>query len=179
MSNSAIKSVSAAFVTALQTIDSTGSAVTNVCNAARAAFKGESINDADMKGIVTQIADARGWKGVTRKVRESECRVILETYTTLPEAHKKLAPDTYTYHDALKLARCVRKADGNIGKAVAAFKKKPSSTKAAPVPKDRAAKWLGKMYDKANAAKREKILQACELLGITLKQADADDSDDE
>jgi hypothetical protein len=174
MSNSAIKSVSAAFVAALASVDSTGHAVTTVCNAARAAFKGETIDDDDMKGIVTNIADARGWKGVTRKVRTSECRAVLETYTLLPEATKKLNAATFTYHDALKLARCIRNAKGNISKAIAAFKRKAASSgeKAKADPKARATKWLNKMYENATAARKQVIREAMELLGLKLKAAE-------
>lgn len=179
MSNSAIKSVSAAFVQALATVDSTGNAVTTVCNAARAAFKGEAIDSDGMKAIVTNIADARGWKGVTLKVRSSEVRAVLETYSVLPEAHKALAPATFTYHDALKLARCLRANDLKIKPALAAYRKRAAtSEKAAPVPKDRATKWIGKMYQAASPAKREKILQACVLLGITIKTAATEDDDE-
>lgn len=179
MSNSAIKSVSAAFVKALASIDSTGHAVTNVCNAALAAFKGEAIDDDGMKAIVSDISEARGWKGVTAKVRGSEVRSVLATYTVLPEATKALQPATFTYHDALKLARCLKASGLKIKPALAAYRKKAAAgEKAAPVPKDRARKWIGKMYDAASPAKREKILQACVLLGITIKQ-EADDSDDE
>lgn len=118
---------------AVSAADSTGSIVTQVCDIAKQAFKGEAIEKADIETIANAVVKERGLKGRNAINRASEIRNVLRAYVTLPAAvvalkkHSKF-DGTFPWHASIKLARCVNK-NPTTSKAVTAYFNK---AKAAP-----------------------------------------------
>ena len=130
-------------------------------------MKGEEIPEDDRKAIVSDIARAKGWTGKSAKSRKSECNVILKAYAKLGEAIKAFSKKAkrMQWHDAMKLARQLNKG-ATIQKAVSfAMKKNPGNTVS---PEGRIAAGLKALVE-AKPRKRDAVVKAAELLGITLK----------
>jgi hypothetical protein len=105
---------------ALETVESGGNVVTQVCNIAKQIYRGESIPAADMKYICGEVAKRRGWSEKSAKIRMSEVRTVLNTYTQLPDAivkFKKQSP-TFSWHNAMMLARALKANPSAPTKAV-------------------------------------------------------------
>lgn len=99
--------VAATIAKVLNTVDNQGNMVTQVVASVKAVYKGEPVPKVDLSFIADRVAIARAWSEASAKARKSEVRRIVEAYDTLPEAiqlYKKKA-DTFTWHQAVKLAR--------------------------------------------------------------------------
>ncbi len=155
-----------AFVGALTSVETSGSLVTQVCDVARKALGGDEIPADARKLIVTDIAEARGWKDKALKARSSEVNVVLKAYNTLGEAvslFTKKNNGKCQWHDSMKLARRINAGDSPQQAVAAAFAKGESK---AVNPAGRVAGALKAWYNVAKGDKKAKILKACELLGI-------------
>ncbi len=143
-----------------------GSLVTQVCDVAMAALKGEEIPHDARKLIIADVAAARGWKDKALKSRSSEVNVVLKAYATLGEAVKaftKRNSGKCQWHDTMKLARRINAGDSVNAAVTAAFTKgtsKPAN------PAGRVAGALKAWYAASKGEKRARILKAAELLGI-------------
>lgn len=160
------QSIVKAFVAALTSVEGSGNLVTHVCDVARKALGGEEIPKDARKLIVSDIADARGWKDKTLKARSSEVNVVLKAYATLSEAVRlftKKNGGKCQWHDSMKLARRINAGDSPVQAVTAAFAQGDSK---AVHPSKRVAGALKSWYKMAKGDKRAAILKACELLGI-------------
>ncbi len=159
-------SIVKAFVTAFETMETTGNMVTQVCDIARKALKGEEMPSEARKLIAADIASARGWKDKTLTARTSEINVVLKAYNTLPEAvqgFRKRNGERCQWHDSMKLARRINAGDSPAQAVTAAFAK---SEKKAVNHAGRVAGALKAWYESAKGAKRADILKAANLLGL-------------
>jgi hypothetical protein len=159
--------IAAAFINAYAIAENTGSKLAEVCSLAKQTYKGKDIPADDVKHIAATIVKARGWEGPTAKVRASECRKVLGVYARLPEAIDTVRAKHggCNWRDALKLSTCLAKHDSDRA-ALAAFEKEGSGSKATP--QGRAAGALKAWYKVAKADKKQKILDAADLLGLKL-----------
>lgn len=144
-----------------------GSLVTQVCDVAMSALKGEEISAQDRKLIVADVAAARNWKDRALRSRGSEVNVVLKAYATLGEAVRlftKKNNGKCQWHDTMKMARRINAGDRVTEAVAAAFstesKGKPGN------PAGRVAGALKAWYKSAKGEKRAAILKACALLGI-------------
>ena len=105
---------------AFDSVENSGNVVTQCVTGAFDLYGGTEIPRTDVAYMLTEIAKKRGWSEQAAKVRKSECRVVLTQYNGLraaiPEAQKKL--DAFTWRDALKLARLLKKHKGNQREAL-------------------------------------------------------------
>ena len=155
-----------AFTGAFDSMESSGNLVTQVCDIASAALKGEEIPKEARSLIVSDIASNRGWKDKTLKSRSSECNVVLRAYVSLGEAVRvftKRNNGKCQWHDSMKLARRLNAGDSVQQAVAAAFAKSEAKT---VNPAGRVAGALKAWYKAAKGDKRAKILKAAELLGI-------------
>lgn len=162
------KAIVAAFVSAYETAENTGSKLADVCKLANATYKGKEIPDEEAQAMAQMIADARGWSGDTSKVRRSEICKVFGVYNTLPEGITQVRDKhgSCNWRDALKLATCLKKSEGKLKEALAAFGTKHES--GTSTPQGRAAGALKGWYKVAKGDKRAKILEAAALLGLKL-----------
>lgn len=167
LSITARSAIVSAYVDALDSVENTGSLVTQVCDKAQQYMKGEPFADDDRKAIVLDISKARGWKGASVKSRQSEVNVILKAYAKLPDAIAALSSKAKKcqWHDSMKLARRINQGD-SVQKAVAFALKAPTSQHVSP--QGRVAGALKSWHKVATGAKREAILKAADLLGLKL-----------
>jgi hypothetical protein len=158
----------AAFVSAYETAENTGSKLADVCKLANATYKGKEIPEDEAQSMAQMIADARGWSGDTSKVRRSEICKVFSVYNTLPEGITTVREKrgSCNWRDALKLATCLKKNDGKLKDALAAFEEQGEGNKSTP--QGRAAGALKGWYKVAKGDKRAKILEAANLLGLKL-----------
>lgn len=165
---SARNAIVASFCNALDTNESTGSLVTQVCDTAQRFLKGEDINEGDRANIVADIAKARGWKGPSLRSRSSEVNVVLRSYAKLPEAVKLFSTKAKAvhWHDSMKIARRLNAGDSIAQAVKAAFATKGQSVKSTP--QGRAAGALKAWFKVAKADKKDLIIQAATLLGLKL-----------
>ena len=155
-----------AFTAALDSVESSGNLVTQVCDVAMSALKGEEIPADARKLIVSDIASNRGWKDKTLRARSSEINVVLRAYSNLSDAVKlftKKNNGKCQWHDSMKLARRLNAGD-NVSQAVAAAFVRGESKSVNPA--GRVAGALKAWYKVAKGEKRANILKACALLGI-------------
>jgi hypothetical protein len=168
LSSTAISAIASSFVDALNTNESTGSLVTQVCDVARKYLKGEAMTDDDRASIVTNIASAKGWKRNVLKQRSSEVNVVLKAYHALPEAIELLTKRNdgrAQWHDSMKLARRINAGD-STQKAVAFAMRQKQPGQGNPM--GRLAGALKSAWE-AVPRKRADIVKAAQLLGVTLK----------
>lgn len=105
--------VAIAIAEALETVENNGSLCHTVCESAAAVFKGKLIPPHDVKAIVSAVAKKRKWSAASLSSRVSEVALLLAVYDQLPGAikqYREAFPDSFTWHDAMKVARKVRKA---------------------------------------------------------------------
>lgn len=162
--------VIAAFCTALSSFESSGSIVTQVCNAASKWYKGDSIGPEDRKSIVEEIARVRGWKADAAKARTSECNAVLKAYVSLPEAIElftKRNNGSVQWHNSLALARQINKGE-SIHTAVKNVMTKSGGQSKKSTPSGRVAGALKAWFKDARPDKKQDILKAAALLGIKL-----------
>ncbi len=166
LSATARSAIVAAYVEALTTNESTGSLVTQVCDAANKYMHGEPIATGDRTAIAADIAKARGWKGTSLKSRISEVNVVLRAYDRLPEAIEGFTQRAKRcqWHDSMKIARRLNKGD-SVAKAIKAALLKDKGAKVSPA--GRAAGAL-KAWFKVAPRKQKAIVEAAELLGLKL-----------
>lgn len=160
------KSIVSAFVSALSSVEGTGSLVTQVCDVARKALGGEEIPKEARDLMVADIASARGWKDKTLKARSSEVNVVLKAYHSLPEAVKIFTTRNAgkcQWHDSMKLARRINAGDSPAQAVTAAFAKGEGKV---ANPAQRVAGALKAWYTASKGDKRKAILKAAEILGI-------------
>jgi hypothetical protein len=162
------KAIVAAFVSAYETAENTGSKLAEVCKLATATYKGREIPEEESQAMAQMIADARGWSGDTSKVRRSEICKVFGVYNMLPEGISQVREKrgACNWRDALKLATCLKKSEGNLKTALAAFETK--SENGTSTPQGRAASALKGWYKVAKGDKKQKILEAATLLGLKL-----------
>jgi hypothetical protein len=154
---------------ALNASSNTGNLVTPLCNIARDAMHGKPFPAADMESIVEDIANRRGWKKPTRRIRCSEVRAVLSSYRQLPEAVKIAQRDgTCNWLFALRLARIIRKDGSNAADAVKAARK-AHKAKVIPI-QGRIAALLKKFAeDRPRNVSIANIMEAANLLRVSLK----------
>lgn len=166
--NTGRDAVALALVAAYANAADTGSKIGDVCTIARTSYKGAEIPEADVEHIVTTVANARGWEGATLKVRSSEARKVLSVYSTLPEGiqHVRKERGACDWRSALRLATCLKKNDGKLKPALAAFAAEADRDSVSPA--GRVASALKRWYKVAKGDKKAKILAAAETLGLKL-----------
>ena len=101
--------VATAVAKVYDTVENNGSVVTQCVTAARQVYKGKAIPKLDLAYIIDNVARIRQWTAASLKQRSSEVRIVLRAYDRLPEAMEKYCAksDGFTWHDAIKLARCL------------------------------------------------------------------------
>jgi hypothetical protein len=163
LSKTAHSAIVASFCAALDSVENSGSIVTQVCKTAAGYMKGEAIPKPDADAIISGIAKARGWKGDAVKVRSSEVRTVLSVYASLPEAIEsyRAKAGSCTWHNALRLARMLRKV-GNVGKAITMARAKAEAGTANPV--GRVAGALKAWFAASRGDKRDAIRKAVAIL---------------
>ena len=94
-----------------ESIDSGGNILTQVCKSATQVYGGDAIPTVDMKFITSTVARLRGWTPASGQTRMSEVRKVLRVYNRLPEAIAAYTAkhDGFTWHTAIKLARCLNR----------------------------------------------------------------------
>lgn len=164
-----IRAIAAAFVSAYDAAENTGSKLGEVCKLANASYKGKPIPEEDAQHMAQMIVDARGWEGNTAKVRKSEINKVFAVYNVLPEAieHTRRKRGGCNWRDALRLSTCLKKHDGALKSALAAFEAQGESV-AKSTPQGRAAGALKAWYKVAKGDKREAILKAASVLNLKL-----------
>ena len=90
-------------------VGQSGSVVTQCVTSAMSVYKGAAIPQQDLRFIADNVARIRKWTSVSARARKSEVRKILKQYTRLPEAIDAYCAkhDAFTWHTAVKLARCL------------------------------------------------------------------------
>ena len=90
-------------------VENSGNVVTQCVTAARQVYRGKAIPKIDLSYIADNVARIRKWSPASLKQRKSEVRVVLRAYDRLPEAIEKYtkSSDGFTWHDAIKLSRCL------------------------------------------------------------------------
>lgn len=168
MSKTGRDAIAAVFIAAYDIAENTGSKLAEVCKLAQQTYKGKPVPDEDAEHIASTIADARGWEGNTAKVRKSECRKVLGVYNVLPEAIGKVREKSggCNWRDALRLSTCLAKHEGKLRPALAAFEEQGGGPKSTP--QGAAAGALKRWYKVAKGDKKQKILEAANLLGLKL-----------
>ncbi len=166
--NTGRDALAAALANAYDAAANTGSRIAEVCGLARTTYKGAEIPADDVEHITARVADARGWEGATLKVRASEVRKVLSVYNTLPEgiAHVREKSGGCNWQGALRLATLIKKSEGKLKPALAAFYERAENEKANY--SGRVAKALKSWYENSRGDKRTKILAAAETLGLKL-----------
>lgn len=169
---SARSAIVRAFSDALDSAENTGSVVTMVCNVAAKHLGGKALTSADVEEIARGVASARGWKGPSALARTSEVRQVLNAHEQLPGAITAFRERMgyCNYHQAVRLAREIRKAGGSATKAVknAIQSIKAGGQSKGSTPQGRTAAALKAWYKAAKSDKRELILRAAQLLGLKL-----------
>lgn len=82
--------------------------VTQLCDAARKAFKGKAIATETIEAIVEECAAKLGWEGRSGSSRKAEAKVLLRNYAMLPEAVEAFMPlnkGRCNWHNVVQLAR--------------------------------------------------------------------------
>lgn len=105
-----VDKVVAAIAGALESVETGGNVVTQVCNIAKQIFRGEPVPAHDAEYIANEVAKRRGWSEVSARPRKSDVRTLLSTYDRLPAAvtaYKKKSP-TFSWHTAMLLARSLK-----------------------------------------------------------------------
>lgn len=154
-----------AISSALDGVSATGSLMTDIANTAHKHYKGEDIPKEDIDSIVDQVASAQKWNAAARVARKSEVRVILRACAALPKYLKALSEkmDSFTWHDAMKLARQVNKG-ATIPAAVAFVKNGKASSHTSVNPKDRAIGALSTLFDNVKGERRDTVRKAIKML---------------
>jgi hypothetical protein len=160
--------IAAAFISAYEVAENTGSKIAEVCKLASQTYKGKPVPEDDAAHIAEVLASARGWEGNTAKVRKSECRKVLGVYSVLPEGIEQVRKErgACNWRDALALSTQLAKHDGKLKPALAALATKRES--GTSTPQGRAAGALKAWYKNAKSDKRAKILEAAAILGLKL-----------
>lgn len=172
LNTSARGAIVRAFAEAFESAENTGSVVTQVCNVARKHIGEGVMTDGDTSAIVSGVVAARGWKGDAVKSRSSEVRTILGAHRELPAAIDGFRSRMHVcnWHQAVKLARELRAAKGNVSKAVqnAIKSAKSAGQSKGSTPQGRTAAALKAWFKAAKSDKRDAILKAANLLGLKL-----------
>lgn len=112
--------------------------VTQCVNACSKHFQGDAPDAKSVKEFADGVAEIREWSESSAKARKSEVRNIVREYVRLPSAVKAIRDDkrcdSFTWHNAVKVARLCKshKTDSAVVKAY--FETKPSKS-ATPVTK--------------------------------------------
>ena len=113
--------VATAVATALAEIDNSANIVEQCVASAMELYDGLEVPPQDLTYITDRVATIRKWSGSSLKVRKSEVRAIVRAYFELPDAmaryRKKCA--TFTWHEAVDLARALANNNWSIPSAVA------------------------------------------------------------
>src|SRR5690554_4144030 len=123
-----------AFSDAYAQAENTKSKIAQVCTIARQTYSGKDVPEDDVEYIVGKLAKVRGWTGSTAKVRKSEARKVLSVYAVLPEAieHVRSKRGSCDWRAGMRLATCLKKSDGKLKPALAAFESQGESSKVTP-----------------------------------------------
>lgn len=154
-----------AISTALDGVGSTGALMTDIADTARKHYKGEEIPKDDVESIASSVAESQGWNAAARIARTSEIRVILRACAKLP-AYLKAATekmDSFTWHDAMKLARRVNAGD-SIPAAVAFVRGTKKAPHTSVNPKGRAVGALSLLFDSVKGERRDTVRKALKML---------------
>ncbi len=132
----AIAKVSSAISDVYGSLAKSGNVVTQVCKTCNTVFGGKPATKAELKHVAESVARLQGWSAKSSGPRKSEVRKIVRNYITLPEAVElvKLKSDTFSWHDAMRLATQLNNDAHTTRQAVNAYlnrkpKKAPSFTK--------------------------------------------------
>lgn len=109
--NKGATKVANAIAKVYEIVGKSGSVVTQCVTSARSVYKGAAIPKADLSFIADNVARMRNWTPASSGPRKSEVRKILRVYDRLPEAIDAYCSkhDTFTWHTAIKLARCLNR----------------------------------------------------------------------
>jgi len=126
--------VASAIAKVYESIDSGGNILTQVCKSAAQVYKGAVIPKPDLKFIAQNVARLREWTPASGQTRMSEVRKILRVYDRLPEAIAAYTSkhDTFTWHTAVKLARCLNR-EPSLKHALALMEVKQKAAQVSPL----------------------------------------------
>lgn len=166
-----IGKVSAAIANVYGSLAKSGNIVTQVCKTCATVFKGKHATKAELAHVAENVARLQGWSDKSAGPRKSEVRKIVRNYLAIPEAFElvKAKTDTFSWHDAMRLATQLNNDDHTTRQAVNAYFK--GSAKAKPT----AMKQLEAALKRAMAidseatkivAAQDGILSLCNTLGI-------------
>lgn len=107
--NKGATKVANAIAKVYEIVGNQGNVVTQCVTSAMSVYKGAKVPKADLSFIADNVARIRSWTVMSAKVRKSEVRKILRVYDRLPEAIDAYTAkhDSFTWHTAVKLARCL------------------------------------------------------------------------
>lgn len=167
----AIAKVSSAISDVYGSLAKSGNVVTQVCKTCNTVFGGKPATKAELKHVAESVARLQGWSDKSSGPRKSEVRKIVRNYIALPEAVTmvKAKSDTFSWHDAMRLATQLNNDAYNVRQAVNAFhSRKPKDKPTALKQLERA---LGRvMAIDSGAAKviaaQDAVLELCNTLGI-------------
>jgi len=159
-----------AFVDAYAAAENGGSKIAQTCAIARTAYKGDEVPADDVAYITDKIAESRGWEGATAKTRKSEVRKVLAVYSTLPEGIESVreSEGSCDWRSGLRLATLLKKHEGKLRPALAAFKAQQTEKGGKGNPAGHVAGALKRWYKVAKADKRALIIKAAEMLNVRL-----------
>jgi hypothetical protein len=114
-----------------------GNKLADFCAAAHGAGLALSVSEADADVIVTALGIKLGWKDTDPRWRQnrSEAKAIVQSHGALPEgiAAYRAATGSCGYHDAVKVARSIRKHGGTVEPAIAELTAARTAKKADPI----------------------------------------------
>lgn len=158
--------------------DTVKNIVESICQHLTEKYPSGWIVEDDVPTIVNTIADARGWPMVkvdgklkasrTRVSRCSEVRAVIYAYFELPRASKlwREKSTSYTWHDAVAIARALPKVNHNVSRAVnAILSNKADNAKSKTKPRTQVQNFLTKFQrmqtrDKDLIAFRKAVVRA-------------------
>lgn len=161
--------LTAAFTTAYEAKENTGSHLHTVCEI---AAKAGEMDKEDHDAIAESVAAARKWKDKTRDSRMSEVRVILRASAKLPDAITALAAKGQReWHVVMRAAR--KLAKGKSVKEAVAFALEGGGSGSSVPPSGRVASALKLWFGSTKGQKRADIIKAADLLGLSIKGINA------
>jgi hypothetical protein len=126
--------VAAAIAKVYGVVAQNGNVITQCVSSAQSVYRGAAIPKADLSVIADTVARLRKWTPTSAGPRKSEVRKILRVYTRLPEAIQAYCKkhDSFTWHTAVKLARCLNR-EPSLRQALALMDRKAESKAITPL----------------------------------------------
>ena len=138
VNRNAVSAISGAIKSGLDTVNKTGSLLTQVCKVAQQMYRGKAIPKPDVEAILADLAARMGWKAERNgrasalDVRRSQYKCVLNSYHLLPEALDayRARKGVCSWNDGIALARLLK--SNNVSKAVSQHASRGKSKASAP-----------------------------------------------